>query len=280
MCAHVLTMQGTVVDRSTYWLVKNLELEVEAVRETWEEFDDAIAWMCKDEAFPIEGDKPDPEAWADLINKDEEFKKEFFCVYGKEDGNSISQDPSPEIADLDYLDKEVALPRDGEGPELARVKKRIKDGNGNPIGVANDNPILDTRMFEVEFLDGYKAAMSANAIAENLFAQVEPDGTRQLVLDEVIDARVTREAIKKNDPSITAASNRGHPFPTTKGWELLIRWKDGSETWSPLKDLKDSYPVQIAEFAKSTGIADEPAFVWWVDKTLNKRNQIISKVKS
>jgi hypothetical protein len=31
---------------------------------------------------------------------------------------------------------------------------------------------------------------------------------------------------------------------TTRGWKLLVTWKDGSTSWVPLKDLKESFPVQ------------------------------------
>jgi hypothetical protein len=47
-------------------------------------------------------------------------------------------------------------------------KRGKVDANGVPIGRAHANPILDTRVFEVEFLDGHIAAMTANAIDENL----------------------------------------------------------------------------------------------------------------
>jgi hypothetical protein len=42
----------------------------------------------------------------------------------------------------------------------------------------------------------------------------------------------------------------------TIGWELLVMWKDQSMSWVPLKDLKVSNPVELAEYA----VADEPAF--------------------
>jgi hypothetical protein len=32
---------------------------------------------------------------------------------------------------------------------------------------------------------------------------------------------------------------------TTKGWVLLLQWKDGSTTWFPLKDLKESNPIEV-----------------------------------
>ena len=49
----------------------------------------------------------------------------------------------------------------------------MKDNQGRPIGVASDNPILDTRMYEVEYQEGHTEELAANIIAENLFAQVD-----------------------------------------------------------------------------------------------------------
>ena len=47
---------------------------------------------------------------------------------------------------------------------------------------------------------------------------------------------------------------------TTIGWKFLCDWKDGSQTWVPLKLLKESNPVEVAEYVKSINIDDEPAF--------------------
>ena len=47
-----------------------------------------------------------------------------------------------------------------------------------------------------------------------------------------------------------------------------------------MKDLKESYPVEIADYAKRMKIDREPAFAWWVDFVRKKRDRIISKVKS
>jgi len=44
--------------------------------------------------------------------------------------------------------------------------------------------------------------------------------------------------------------------------------------------MKELHPVECAEFAKARGIADKPAFVWWVPYTLRKQDDIISSVKS
>ena len=42
--------------------------------------------------------------------------------------------------------------------------------------IAEDNIILDTRIYEVEYADGYKRAMRANAIASNLLSQFNKNG--------------------------------------------------------------------------------------------------------
>ena len=59
-----------------------------------------------------------------------------------------------------------------------------------------------------------------------------------------------------------------------------MQWKEGSSNWVSLKDLKDSYPVQLAEYAVQAKIQDRPTFAWWVPYNLKKRSAIISKIKS
>ena len=45
-------------------------------------------------------------------------------------------------------------------------------------------------------------------------------------------------------------------------------------------DVKDSYPVQLAEYTFENGYSDEPAFTWWFKFVMKNRNIILSKVKS
>ena len=54
---------------------------------------------------------------------------------------------------------------------LGKVVKRARNDAGDPMGRANDNPILDTREYVVEFDDGTEAELAANAIAQNMYAQ-------------------------------------------------------------------------------------------------------------
>ena len=53
-----------------------------------------------------------------------------------------------------------------------------------------------------------------------------------------------------------------------------------STSWIALNDMKDSFPVQLAEYSVRARVSQEPAFAWWVSFVLKKRNRIIAKVKS
>jgi len=212
------------------------------------------------------------------MKDDEDFGEEFLKVY--DDAHIKEADWMPDVIDDRYVNMELALPRGDNRPTYAKVKSRVKDADGKPIGVANKNPILDTRLFEVEFADGHISEMTANSIAQNLFAQVDQEGHRLVLLDEIVDHRSSKDALKQADAFVKSHNNTKRRKETTKGWELLIRWKDGNETWTPLKDMKESYPVELAEYAVQARINEEPAFAWWVPHVLRKRNHIIAKIKS
>ena len=66
---------------------------------------------------------------------------------------------------------------------------------------------------------------------------------------------------------------------TTAGWNLCVHWKDVSTSWEKLSDLKESHPVDCAEYALSQVLMNDPAFNWWVGFVLKKLERIISLVR-
>jgi hypothetical protein len=46
-----------------------------------------------------------------------------------------------------------------------------------------------------------------------------------------------------------------------------------------LKDVKESHPVLLAEYAVANKLVSELAFNWWVPYTLKKRDRIIKAMK-
>ena len=177
-----------------------------------------------------------------------------------------------------YLGMELSMDVGTNNERGARVVKRARTDDGKTIGTAHSNPILDTRAYEIEFADGTRDKVTANIIAENMYAQIDDQGNSYLLLDEIEDHRKDGTALTEQDAYVYRGHNK-HRKPTTKGWELLVSWKDGSSSWVKLKDLKNSNPVEVAEYAVANRIQDEPAFAWWVKTVLRRRNRIISKVK-
>jgi len=83
-------------------------------------------------------------------------------------------DYTPEAYDK-YLAAQVLLPL-GESMQMGEVIKRKRDHNGRPVGTCNPNPLLDTREYIISFPDGTQQSYMANAIAENLYSQVDAEG--------------------------------------------------------------------------------------------------------
>ena len=98
------------------------------------------------------------------------------------DKNWLDMDDAPNLdvqsTALDkFLGVYVTLPGDdGESKVLARIKDRKIDHDGDLIGKAHSNPILDTAVYNVETPDVHLQEYTANIIAENLWNQVDDDG--------------------------------------------------------------------------------------------------------
>ena len=43
---------------------------------------------------------------------------------------------------------------------------------------------------------------------------------------------------------------------------------------------QESNPIEVVEYAVANCIVEEPAFKWWVSRTVRKQNRVISKIKS
>ena len=100
-------------------------------------------------------------------------------------------------------------------------------------------------------------------------------------MNEIIGHNKLDSAVKKEDGFIINKNGQKKHNATTKGLKFLIKWKDGIQSWVPMIEVKESYPVQLVEYAKLHHLEqDEPAFVWWIAHALRKRDQIISSVKA
>jgi hypothetical protein len=182
-----------------------------------------------------------------------------------------------EIGD-NYLSAELMLPKGGLMVK-GRVTAHKRDRDGNPVGRANDNPILDTDSYIVDFDDGDQTELTANMIAESLYLQCDPDGNQYVLLEEIVNHQHLPTAIELSNQKIIRADGKTYLKHSTVGWQLCCQWKDGSTSWENLADLKESHPIETAKYAKILGIDHEPAFNWLVPHVLRNRDHIICLVR-
>ena len=123
--------------------------------------------------------------------------------------------PTPEVGD-NYVGARLNLPR-GDGQAMGRVVKRARNNDGNTIGRAHQNPILDTREYVAEFEDGTTSELAANVIAQSMYAQCDPDGNTYLLFDSIVGHRKGTSALSAEDQFITNEKGRKYVRKSTAG---------------------------------------------------------------
>jgi hypothetical protein len=110
-------------------------------------------------------------------------------------------------------------------------------------------------IYKVKLNHGQLKEYAANVIAENMLNQVNYDGFSSTMMEAITNYRKDEAVtVPKNDKYITTTSGQKRLRKTTVGWKLLVKWADGSDTWIPLKDLKESHPIETAKFAMLAGL--------------------------
>jgi hypothetical protein len=180
-----------------------------------------------------------------------EYENAFF-IEDEEDDEVVDPEEPTDVNDADeftpegydeYIGAQLMIPLP-DGRMQGTITKRAKDNDGNPIGRRHDNYLLDTRRYEVQLANGTSDEYYANVIAENLFSQVDSEGNQYVLMKEISDHRQDETAVPISDGWITMKNGRKSRKKTrTRGWQLLVEWKEGGSDWIALKDLKESYPA-------------------------------------
>lgn len=280
----ILPVSGIVISCDTVQRLTNEEKSTDAWKDRMRDFMTRLTtkFEANSAVIPRHQIQAPTKRVIDFDLEDQNFVDEYQRVI---DNNLITHDDEQHVDDYGimdpYLGIEIGLPRGDDDTLIsACVKRRAVDVNGQPVGRRHDNPMFDTREYEVEFVSGEREVLAANTIAECLLSQVDEEGHRQMFMDEITNHWKTNEAIDKTEGTYTTLHGTERKKRTTRGWQLYVKWKDGSGDWVELKDLKDSYPVQLADYAVQMKLEDEPAFAWWVPYVLRKRKRIIGKLKS
>ena len=268
MAQAILNSSGKVITRRSLRRLTVTERHSDSERSKRRTFDESIKEKLGDSVSSPSN--PDNVPYSDEIESDlADIPNDEDPL--DEDGTAAFEQP---ITDM-LINAELNLTQ-GEEIRNARVIGRSKGSDGNVKGTYHENPMLNTLMYDVEFPDGEVKEYSANVIAMNMYSQVDAEGHRTQLVEGIVDFRKDSSAISMADKYVMTKSNQRRMRKSTVGWKLLVQFKNGTEEWIPLKLMKESNPVEVAEFAVARGIDEEPAFAYWVPYTLRKRDRIIS----
>ena len=161
---------------------------------------------------------------------------------------------------------------------MAKVLRKSVDENGQVIGSHNKNTLLNTLVYDVMFPDGDVKKYAANLICKDVLLQVYTNGYYTNTMEAILDHNRDGTAVCMANKFFKKKQGKPTQRHTTVGWSFLIKCKNGPKEWVHLKVLKESNPVNVAEYANARGIEQEPAFTWWVPYRLRKRDVIVSAV--
>jgi hypothetical protein len=285
MCYWILRKSGKVISTTTVQHVTRIDTVTPEIAARVDLFNEAVNRRLDDTNLQLADEitglhLDDIDADGDLnatadgnLPTDEKYNEMKF-----EEKPEMHDDDGMEFFD-NYIGSEITVQR-SDTSSRARVKKRTRhEVTGDLVGRCDHTPYLSTASYDVEFPDSEIESYTVNQVAENLYSQCDDEGNMFLVLSEIVDHKKGDDAIATDDGFVRAKNGNLVPKRTTRGWKLLVEWRDGTQDWIPMVGLKDSNPVELAEYAVANGIDKEPAFYWWVPHVLKKRNRIISKLK-
>jgi hypothetical protein len=141
LMAKILKLNSVFVCRSDLRHLTDEELDSSNHKDMRHKFDESIEHnlgpLALLQDFPTEDLTPDPTYFDNTNAMDPEY---------------VDAEITPKRGD-NYLSAELMLPMGGVMVK-GHVTAHKRDRDGNPVGHANDNPILDTRSYIVDFDDG------------------------------------------------------------------------------------------------------------------------------
>ena len=257
LCYYILTNKGEVISRTTVQHIPREEFVKPEVQVAVKEYHVSLDQFLGQDQYVYEQEdnefiRDDVEADVGTGFTEEELGMLMIAMDVDEFVKSDDAESEADTYDK-YIGAEIALPNAADQKLMAKVRKKVQlDERNNENSY---NPILDGSVYEVQFSDGTTEEIAANVIAECMLSQVDTEGHHYQLLKEISDHKKNWDALSISEGFHTRrGSTHKVPRKTTRGWELLVEWKDGSMGWVKLSSLKESYPVQLAEYAIANSI--------------------------
>ena len=124
-----------------------------------------------------------------------------------------------------------------------QVVQQKQDAKVKPIGRSNQNPILDTCLYEMESPGEKIIELEANIIKESIYSQYDVNRNEYTLLVAFINHRKSGSDLSVEDQMIVVKVQETLR-KSTAGWDIYCKWKDGSTSWK-LSNIKELHPIQL-----------------------------------
>jgi hypothetical protein len=267
-----LNKNGSMMYRSSVRPLTQDEIQSPTEKKEREEFDIAVENKFGP-SVDIDDSKDDPDYTNFVTPAHDCYEYDEVSSSKMTDIDDIKEEHDVDTYDQ-YVGAHVRVPIGNEirSGKVVRCKRELEY---TVRWRANANSMLDTRNYEIEFPGGRSDEYTVNVIAENMYSQCDIEGRQYNLMEGIVDHKTDVHAVEPADVYIKHGSNN-KVRKTTKGWDLCVEWKYGTTNWERLVDLKESNPVEVAEYDAAKSLIDTPAFVWWAPHVLKKRTRIIA----
>ena len=102
----------------------------------------------------------------------------------------------------------------------------------------------------------FSAIMLAAYFSIDMLAQVDDEGREHLIMKDIVDHEKDNAAIPISEGKSRSYNGNESLKVTACGWKLLVKWRDGQTSWIDLKDLKESNPIEVAEYDVTNSIVE------------------------
>jgi hypothetical protein len=278
---YVLSSDGKVVARSTVIPLSSNDQATSEMQERMSRFTSNVDTLIGDfsqstlEKTDVHSENPYEHLFeADSLDPEDIDPQEIDDLGNPFSVPDIDSEQSFMENDDALVGLKIPIARGGEILE-GTIQQRKRNHDGSLVGSHNPNIMLDSCVYEVEFPDGFRQDYTTNVLIENLFSHIDEDGVTSMMLKGITDYKMDDSAIRKPNGTYVDKYGITKKVITTKGWKIQVEWSDGTCSWVPLSLVKESNPLELAQFAVSRNIDSEPAFAWWVLHVLKKARHIV-----
>ena len=158
MCFWILLSNGEYLARSTVIPIPDEGLNIASVQEQMSTFTTTLhSTIGNHYKAHVKGETHSEDNVYFDAHYDSPSEDDITWTWDKElEDIPLHEESKESLEELDnYIGTHLVLPTKEGVPVLSKVVGRKRDYNDRPIGKANTNPILDTRVYEVKFPNGH-----------------------------------------------------------------------------------------------------------------------------